>query len=61
MVHSHDTTKQKERPFTAGTSCACGNAYGKHFAKFPDFFETQCWLAILTTAHTSSNYSTTVV
>ena len=22
---------------------ACGNAYVKHFAKIPDYFETQCW------------------
>ena len=22
---------------------ACGNAYVKHFAKFPDYFKTQCW------------------
>ena len=21
----------------------CGNAYVKHFAKFPEFFVTQCW------------------
>ena len=26
-----------------GRPMACGNAYVKHFAKFPDFFETQCW------------------
>ena len=26
-----------------GRPMACGNAYVKHLAKFPDFFETQCW------------------
>ena len=26
-----------DRPMT------CGNAYVKHFTKFPNFFETQCW------------------
>ena len=26
-----------------GQALACGNAYVEHFAKFLDFFETQCW------------------
>ena len=26
-----------------GRSMACGNMYVKHFVKFRDFFETQCW------------------
>ena len=26
-----------------GRPMACGNAYVEHFAKFLDFFETQCW------------------
>ena len=26
-----------------GRPMGCGKAYVKHFAKFPDFFETQCW------------------
>ena len=26
-----------------GRSMACGNAYVKHFTKFPDFFETPRW------------------
>ena len=26
-----------------GRFMVCGNAYVEHFAKFPDFFEAQCW------------------
>ena len=26
-----------------GRPMTCSNAYVKHFAKFPDFFKTQCW------------------
>ena len=30
-----------------GRLIACDNAYVKRFAKFPDFFETQCWQCCL--------------
>ena len=39
--------KREERPFSAGSSRARAGPWQcvlvKHFAKFPDFFEKQCW------------------